>query len=85
LESYRLEKGRYPATLDELAAQGLADPPRDIITGGPMKYHPAPNGHFVLYSVGWNEKDDGGKTVPNPQTRAPDPDQGDWVWPAYPQ
>jgi hypothetical protein len=44
----------------------------------PLKYHGAANGKFVLYSVGWNEKDDGGVI-------ATDKDghlnrlQGDWV------
>ena len=33
-------------------------------------------GRFVLYSVGWNEKDDGG--VPG-KTRF-DESEGDWVW-----
>ena len=49
-----------------------------------MKYRRTSNDRFLLYSVGWNEKDDDGKTVPDPHTKAPDPEQGDWVWPASP-
>lgn len=84
LERYRLAKGQVPAGLDELTSQGLPNPLLDILSGQPMKYRRAANGQFVLYSVGWNEKDDGGKSVLDPHTKAPDLEQGDWVWPAYP-
>ena len=39
---------------------------------------------FQLYSVGWNEKDDGGKVVMNKDGKTPNPTEGDWVWPQYP-
>jgi hypothetical protein len=84
LENHRLAKGQFPATLDELGSQGMLSPPLDVITGEPMKFHRTTDGRFILYSVGWNQKDDGGKTVSDPRTKAPDPEQGDWVWPAYP-
>lgn len=85
LERYRQVKGQFPATLDGLSSVGMPNPPLDLLTGQPMKYRLAPDGQFVLYSVGWNEQDDGGKTVMDPRTKAPDPEQGDWVWPAYPR
>jgi hypothetical protein len=85
LERYRLAHDQFPATLEELRSNGTFSLPLDVITGEPMKYHRTPDGQFVLYSVGWNEKDDGGKTVADPQTKAPNPDQGDWVWPVYPK
>jgi hypothetical protein len=34
----------------------------------------------VLYSVGWNETDDGGQVVLKPDGKSVDRDQGDWVW-----
>jgi hypothetical protein len=37
------------------------------------------NGKFLLYSVGWNEKDDGGNAVLRPSDWV-DLQQGDWVW-----
>jgi hypothetical protein len=74
LERYRLTHGQYPETLDALVPQFAEKPPHDIIGGQPLKYRRAADGQFVLYSVGWNEKDDGG--VPG-QTVA----DGDWVWP----
>jgi hypothetical protein len=50
------------------------------------------DGLFMLYSIGWNETDDGGVVVlkqgsPPPMdswTPRADLDQGDWVW-RYPQ
>jgi hypothetical protein len=50
-----------------------------------MKYRRTAEGKFVLYSFGRNEKDDAGKPALNPQTKAPDWMQGDWVWPSYPE
>ena len=37
------------------------------------------DGQFVLYSVGWNEKDDDGNAVLRPSDWV-DLQQGDWVW-----
>ena len=66
LERYRLAHGQYPETLEALVPQFAEKLPHDIIGGQPLKYHRTADGQFVLYSVGWNEKDDGGvpgKTV----------------------
>jgi hypothetical protein len=85
LERYRLDKNQFPAALEDLVSQGLVNIPPDVITGQPMRYRRTSDGRFVLYSVGWNEKDDDGKTVVDPHTKVPDPGQGDWVWPPYPE
>jgi hypothetical protein len=75
LERYRLANGRFPDSLDALAPEFLEVIPHDIITGEPLKYRRNPDGGFILYSVGWNETDDGGSSI------MPAPDQtGDWVW-----
>jgi hypothetical protein len=84
LKRYRLANNQFPERLEELAPRFLAAIPGDVITGKPMKYRRTPDGQFLLYSIGVNEKDDGGKVVLNPQTKASDPAQGDWVWPNYP-
>jgi hypothetical protein len=76
LERYRLANGRYPETLNALTPRFIARAPNDVITGQPYKYRLAANGQFVLYSVGWNEKDDGGV----PGKTLFDQTQGDWVW-----
>lgn len=78
LERFRLATGSYPATLDDLKSQHLPTPPHDVINGLPLHYSRT-NDVFVLYSVGWNEMDDGGQVVLR-QTGSPDPSFGDWVW-----
>ena len=60
LERYRLAHGEYPESLDALAPQLLKQLPHDIINGQPLHYRRTADGQFVLYSVGWNETDDGG-------------------------
>jgi hypothetical protein len=79
LERYRLAHGEYPAALDSLAPQFIASLPHDVINGQPLQYRRTEDGKFVLYSVGWNEKDDGG-TVALTKSGTVDYDQGDWVW-----
>jgi Tfp pilus assembly protein PilE len=81
LERYRLAQGQYPDTLIALVPRFAAALPHDIINGQPLKYRRTENGRFTLYSVGWNEKDDGGVAVAT-KTNPPRQDQlqGDWVW-----
>ncbi|MFM2082052.1 MAG: hypothetical protein RL380_743, partial [Verrucomicrobiota bacterium] len=80
LERHRLAHGEYPATLDALAPQFLAQVPHDLINGQPLHYRREASGQFILYSVGWNETDDGGAVVLKEKSRTVDTDQGDWVW-----
>ena len=85
LERYRLAHGEYPESLDALAPQFIAKVPHDVINGQPLKYRRTSDGQFVLYSVGWNEKDDGGVVVfEKGSTPSVDINQGDWVW-RYPK
>ncbi|HZM03735.1 MAG TPA: hypothetical protein VFC44_12050 [Candidatus Saccharimonadales bacterium] len=77
LERYRLANGQFPETLEALPPQFIFRLPNDVITGQPYKYHPTKDGQFILYSVGWNEKDDGG--IPGKQGLF-DAQEGDWVW-----
>jgi hypothetical protein len=79
LERYRLARGNYPETLDALAPQFIEKIPHDIINGQPLHYRLKPNGQFILYSVGWDGKDDDGVPV-----SFYDKNKGDWVW-QYPQ
>jgi hypothetical protein len=81
LERHRLAHGEYPESLDVLAPQFMDKIPRDIITGQPLHYRRTGDGQFVLYSVGWNETDDGGVVVfEGKKTDRVDISQGDWVW-----
>ncbi len=79
LERYRIAHGQYPETLNALAPQFIESLPHDIIDGQPLHYRLTPEGKFLLYSVGWNETDDGGKTAYK-KNGAVDYLNGDWVW-----
>lgn len=74
IERYRLAHGAIPDTLDALAPQFIEKLPHDRMNGHPLKYHRSSDERFQLYSVGWNQTDDGGITYTNYE-------QGDWVWP----
>ncbi len=63
--------------------------PPDVISGQPLKYRRTDDGRFVLYSVGWNQTDDGGKPGWPDKEAAPGgfwrefalkTADGDWVW-----
>jgi hypothetical protein len=73
LEGYRLVRGQYPETLNTLTPQFIDKLPPDLIGGQPLKYCRTDNGGYLLYSVGWDEKDNSG--VPGKSR-----EEGDWVW-----
>lgn len=79
LEGYYLKNKKYPATLDQLGKEL----PHDVINGEPYRYQLTPDGRYKLWSVGWNEKDDGGTRgffKPSFGTPKLEPQEGDWVW-----
>jgi hypothetical protein len=79
IERFRLAQGRVPESLQELAPEYLEKLPHDIIIGQPLKYTRTKDGHYAIYSVGWNEKDDG--AVAGFKKGEHDvPEEGDWVW-----
>lgn len=82
LERYRLAHDTFPDSLDVLALQHIVEPAHDIINGQPLQYHRYSDGGFVLYSVGWNEVDDGGDVALKDDGTV-DINNGDWVW-CYP-
>lgn len=89
LERYHLEEGEYPDSLDALTPHFIEQLPHDLINGGPLHYRRTSDGQFILYSVGWNERDDGGVIVFNKKDNgedlpSTDINQGDWVW-RYPE
>ena len=79
LERYRLARGEFPESLDALAPQFIAKLPHDIINGQLLHYRRTSDGQFVLYSVGWNETDDGGE-VGLRKDGSVNIEKGDWVW-----
>jgi hypothetical protein len=80
LERFRLARSEYPASLAELTPQFINQLPLDVIDGRPMKYRRTNDGNFVLYSVGWNERDEGGIASPANGKGKRDAAEGDWVW-----
>lgn len=82
LERYRNAHGSYPEVIDTLVPRFIGRLPRDIVNGEPLRYRLTGDGGFLLYSVGWNEKDDGGKVVlaNGGLTKMT---EGDWVWQSY--
>jgi hypothetical protein len=88
VKRFEKEKGRCPASMEELVKAGyLKKLPVDPFSDGPFVYKMTDSG-FILYSLGENLKDDGGKLG---LTKRGKPrmwaDNGDWVfWPlANPQ
>jgi len=79
LERYRLLHGNYPETPDALVPQFVEKLPRDIFGGQPLKYR-VEGGKFVLYSIGWNETDEGGVPCWTSDLTG-DLNKNDWVWP----
>jgi tetratricopeptide (TPR) repeat protein len=83
LERYRLANGKLPETLDALSPRFLESIPTAVIDGQPLRYRLKPDGGYVVYSVGWNQTDDGGEIAwKNSYSKAPSVDitKGDWVW-----
>ena len=80
LERYRRAKGQFPDSLNSLVPQFATLLPHDLITGQPLKYQRTDGGQYLFYSVGWNEKDDGGTVALSKSGESVDSLEGDWVW-----
>jgi hypothetical protein len=79
LERYRLANGRFPVSLEALNPGFIQRVPRDLMTGSPLHYALKEDSRFTLYSVGWNERDDGGSIAKSTGGQT-DTEQADWVW-----
>ncbi len=77
LEQHRAAKGAYPETLAALAPDFATQLPHDLFDGQPPRYRRMSDGKFLLYSIGWNSRDDGGTLGGKPTW---DNNTGDWVW-----
>lgn len=76
IERYQLAHGALPATRADLHMQRL---PHDVIDGQPLRYR-VTGDDYMLYSIGWNAVDDGGKTATVEGSSA-FVRESDWVWP----
>ncbi len=62
LGAYKADHGEYPEELDELRRDYLKEIPNDIFVNKPPRYR-REGGGYLLYSVGSDMKDDGGKEL----------------------
>lgn len=83
LERHRRAHGQYPASLEDLRPQFIQNIPRDIVSGGPLHYRRAADG-FLLYAVGFDEKDNNGTPALSTPERA-NASGFDWVWQPAPK
>ena len=60
LAEHHADTGKYPVALADLKPKYVTAVPEDLFTGKPLKYTKTDSG-YLLYSVGVNGKDDGGK------------------------
>ncbi|MCX8157865.1 MAG: hypothetical protein N3J91_15735 [Verrucomicrobiae bacterium] len=60
-ERYRLARGHWPATLGELVPAYLPFEPRNVLDGSPFIYKIVAPDSLLIYTPGWDEKDDGGQ------------------------
>jgi hypothetical protein len=81
LERYRLDHGRWPETLNALIPRYLTAVPTDPRDAKPLRYTHRPEG-VVIYSVGGDGVDDGGKLDRSANYYAKGIDQGIQLWDA---
>jgi hypothetical protein len=82
LKRYRLRHGSYPAQLSDLTPEFTPVALYDPADGQPLRYRLNSDGTFILYSIGEDEKDDGGDPLPATASKSTTWLQGrDWVWP----
>ncbi len=78
LAACRADRGGYPRALAELRPRYLLEIPKDPFDGGEYRYRLRQNG-YLLYSVGPNGKDDGGRNWNELVRKYPDSRQNDNV------
>ena len=83
LRRHELRHGRAASSLEALVPEFLTQVPVDLMDGQPLRYRPAGDGTFLLYSVGEDDTDDGGNAEPpgNKPNASSIWDGRDWVWP----
>ena len=86
MERYFAERGAYPRNLESLVPGYLDAVPVDPMSGGALKYlRFVDGGRCRIWSVGWDEEDDGGVRALNEEDAAKTryhrrEYEGDWVW-----
>jgi hypothetical protein len=70
LERHFIAEEKYPDNLAALVPGYLASIPSDVMDNASLRYALSPDRRYLLYSVGWNFEDDGGRRQ----------DRSDLVW-----
>jgi hypothetical protein len=83
LELYHLVNGQFPNSLEALAPQFISAVPHDLVNGKPLHYRRTNDEGYILYSIGWNETDDGGIVGVSNSGEGLDLKEGDWVWSGF--
>jgi hypothetical protein len=82
LKRYQMRHGSYPAQLSDITPEFASAVPFDPADAKPLRYGLNSDGTFTLYSLGEDEKDDGGNPLPAAPSKSTTWLQGrDWVWP----
>ncbi len=66
LQGYKMEHGSYPAALDKLIPTYLSRVPNDPFTANSQITYRRSGSTFILYSIGPDGVDDGGKPIDDP-------------------
>jgi hypothetical protein len=68
VERYRAKYVQTPARLEQTTPDFLVAVPSDPFDGKPLRYFPAGDEGYIVYSIGANGKDDGGQEQENQGT-----------------
>jgi hypothetical protein len=71
LVRYRRQNGNFPETLQHLVPEYIDTVPADVFDGAPLRYRRESAGGAVIWAVGENLLDDGGKIDPPPRSKKP--------------
>ena len=87
LERYRAAHGEFPENLELLTPAFLPEVPQDVASGQPFRYRRTADGQFVLYAIGSDGVDNGGRPAKVEfdwkGSLGGQSGPGDWVW-SYP-
>jgi len=76
IEQFFRANGELPGSLSDLVPEFLPSVPMDPIDGAPIRSRVEGVGSFLLYSIGWNDVDDGGRSPESPRKI----EENDWIW-----
>jgi hypothetical protein len=79
LERFYLRQAKYPSRLEELVPSLLPAAPLDPCDGKPLRYRLTESGRFILWSVGFDGRDDDGKVTAGTKLNKREY-VGDWAW-----